>query len=69
MRAPYQAIEYYDMPPDATFRDMILAIRADEACHRETNHHFADIDSRESVHTSQVELKEDGKFSYTKIGD
>jgi hypothetical protein len=55
------------MPPDATFRDMILAIRADEACHRETNHHFADINPSERVHTSQVELKEDGKYSYTLI--
>jgi hypothetical protein len=24
-------------------RDLILAIRADESCHREVNHHFADI--------------------------
>lgn len=66
MKAPKQAIEYYDMPPDATFRDMILAIRADEACHRETNHHFADINPRDNVTSHEVELKEDGKYTYTR---
>lgn len=30
--------------PDATFRDLILAVRADEANHRVVNHTFADID-------------------------
>lgn len=66
MKAPKQAIEYYDMPPDATFRDMILAIRADEACHRETNHHFADINPRDEVSSHEVELKEDGKYTYSR---
>ena len=44
-KAPKEAIEYYTLDPDATFRDFILAVRADEACHREVNHHFADIPS------------------------
>lgn len=43
MKAPAEAIEYYSLKEDASFRDMILAVRADEACHREVNHHFADI--------------------------
>lgn len=43
MQAPREAIEYYSLKEDASFRDMILAVRADEACHREVNHHFADI--------------------------
>lgn len=30
--------------PDATFRDLMLAVRADEANHRVVNHTFADID-------------------------
>jgi len=38
-----EAIEYYNLPKNAKLRDVILAIRADEACHREVNHHFADI--------------------------
>lgn len=42
-KAPKEAIEYYTLEEDATFRDFILAVRADEACHREVNHHFADI--------------------------
>ena len=43
MRAPEEAIEYYQMEENASFRDMILNIRADEACHRDLNHHFADL--------------------------
>ena len=51
MAAPVAALDYYDMPPNSTFRDMILAIRADESCHREVNHHFADIKADEDVHS------------------
>lgn len=29
--------------PDATFRDLLLAIRKDEATHREVNHTFANM--------------------------
>lgn len=32
--APKEAIEYYHLPQTATFRDVVLCIRADEACHR-----------------------------------
>lgn len=46
MRAPRDAIEYYMLPEgNQNIRDMIAAIRADEACHRDLNHHFADIPS------------------------
>ena len=31
------------MQPDAQMRDMILAIRADEAHHREVNHSLSDL--------------------------
>ena len=34
---------YYNFPKGAMMADLILAIRADEACHREVNHHFADM--------------------------
>ena len=43
MDACPEAIEYYALPEGAKMRDMILAIRADEACHREVNHHFSDV--------------------------
>jgi ubiquinol oxidase len=40
--APQIAIEYWDMPDDARLRDVIIAVRADEAGHRDANHRFAD---------------------------
>ncbi|KXN71417.1 alternative oxidase [Conidiobolus coronatus NRRL 28638] len=40
--APQIAIDYWHLDNDATLRDVVLAIRADEALHRDTNHHFAD---------------------------
>lgn len=40
--APPIAIEYWDLPPDARLRDVIIAVRADEAAHRDVNHDFAD---------------------------
>jgi ubiquinol oxidase len=30
------------MPADATLRDVVLVVRADEANHRDVNHYFAD---------------------------
>jgi hypothetical protein len=43
--APKDVIEYYSLPEYATYREVVMSIRADEACHRETNHFFADIDA------------------------
>jgi ubiquinol oxidase len=40
--APEIAIEYWQLPPDATLRDVIIAVRDDEAEHRDVNHRFAD---------------------------
>jgi ubiquinol oxidase len=39
--APPLAIRYWDLPADATLRDVILVVRADEAHHRDVNHSFA----------------------------
>ena len=33
--------QYYLLPENATFRDVILAVRADETIHRDVNHKFA----------------------------
>lgn len=41
--APQIAIDYWDMPADATLRDVIIAVRADEMEHRDVNHGFVDI--------------------------
>lgn len=40
--APQLAIDYWQLPADARLRDVILAVRADEAEHRDANHQFAD---------------------------
>ena len=48
--APKIAIDYWQLPRDARLRDVILAVRADEAEHRDVNHYFvAEIDRRADV--------------------
>lgn len=41
--APEIARIYWQLPPDADLRDVVIAIRADEAKHRDVNHGFADM--------------------------
>lgn len=40
--APQIAIDYWDLGADARLSDVIVAVRADEAGHRDKNHEFAD---------------------------
>jgi ubiquinol oxidase len=40
--APDIAIRYWNLPANARLRDVVIAVRADEACHRDVNHGFAD---------------------------
>jgi ubiquinol oxidase len=40
--APDIAIEYWNLPKNATLRDVIIKVREDEAGHRDRNHYFAD---------------------------
>lgn len=40
--APAVAIEYWGLPADATLRDVVLVVRADECSHRDVNHAMAD---------------------------
>ena len=40
--APQIAIDYWDLGADATLRDVVIAVRADEAGHRDRNHELAD---------------------------
>jgi ubiquinol oxidase len=40
--APAIARHYWKLPDDATLRDVVLVVRADEAHHRDVNHGFAD---------------------------
>ena len=40
--APQIAIDYWKLAPDARLKDVVIAVRADEAHHRDVNHGFAD---------------------------
>jgi hypothetical protein len=44
--APQIAIDYWRMSPDANLRDLFLNVKADEANHRDVNHTFASLPSR-----------------------
>jgi ubiquinol oxidase len=45
--APKIAIDYWKLSPKATLRDVVIAVRADEANHRDVNHQYAnDYDKR-----------------------
>jgi len=45
--APQIAIDYWQLKPEATLRDVVIVVRADEAEHRDVNHNFVDqIDNR-----------------------
>lgn len=56
-------IEYYNLHPDATVRDVVVAIRADEALHRDANHLFAEVFS-----SKQVNLRDQIKEQADKEG-
>ena len=45
--APKIAIEYWNLPNDATLRDVVLVVRDDEAGHRDVNHNFANTINRQ----------------------
>jgi ubiquinol oxidase len=53
--APAIARHYWKLPADATLRDVVLVVRADEAHHRDINHGFASklaglpVDARETA--------------------
>src|SRR5690606_1654574 len=40
--APHIAREYWNLPPDARLRDLVISIRADEMKHRDVNHCLSD---------------------------
>ena len=50
--APNDFKIYYALPEEATYRDVVACIRADELAHREYNHLFSDIhgENEEIVH-------------------
>ncbi len=42
VEAPEIAINYWNLPKDATLRDVVIVTRADEVVHRDVNHTMAD---------------------------
>jgi len=44
--APQIAIDYWKLPANARLREVVIAVRADEAGHRDVNHDYADQLSR-----------------------
>ena len=58
--APKLAIKYWRMPEDATVRDLIIAVRADEASHSHVNHTLSSMGIRQSnpFHVGHTELPE-----------
>jgi hypothetical protein len=59
VEAPEFASNYYSLPKNASFKDVILAIRADEACHGEVNHCFADNNDSTYIEFEETHIQED----------
>ncbi len=45
MQVPEIARDYWKLGEDATMRDLLLSVRADEACHSHVNHTFSQMDA------------------------
>ena len=45
--APEIAVKYWQLPKNGNMKDLMLAVRADEAHHRDVNHHFANLRKRQ----------------------
>jgi len=55
--APRIAIDYWRLPENATLRDVVIAVRADEAGHRDVNHAMADALAVPSQRPSADQIK------------
>jgi hypothetical protein len=63
--APKIAIEYWGLPSDATLRDVVLVVRADEADHRLLNHHL----SNRFDETQAARAADSSVTPYDQLGD
>lgn len=63
--APEIAINYWGLPEDARLRDVIIAVRADEAEHRDVNHEFADMLDKKPFKDKQAAPTPDGPVDKT----
>ena len=58
--APQIAIDYWGLPRDAKLRDVVIAVRDDEAGHRDVNHRFADtLAGRDGAEVVPIEAGRD----------
>lgn len=55
--APAIAMDYWQLPPNSTLRDVVMVVRADEAHHRDVNH-FASVSILRVCLVSLWELSE-----------
>jgi threonyl-tRNA synthetase len=60
MPAPRLAVQYWRMHEDATVRDLIVAVRADEASHSHVNHTLSSMGIRQAnpFHVGHTDLPE-----------
>mmetsp|Transcript_152237 Transcript_152237/g.469004 ORF Transcript_152237/g.469004 Transcript_152237/m.469004 type:complete len:300 (-) Transcript_152237:49-948(-) len=57
--APEIAKHYYRLAPNATLRDVILCVRADEAMHRDFNHQLSDQIRRGGIDEDPLSMEDD----------
>ena len=50
------AKRYWGLPDTATLRDVVLAVRADEAIHRDFNHYLADIPKDSKISHEHIDI-------------
>ena len=62
--APEIAINYWNLPLNATLKDVVKVIRDDEAGHRDVNHSFANI-----LNTKKKSYKIDNENNSKKISN
>lgn len=63
--APKIAIDHWGLPSDATLRDVVLVVRADEADHRLLNHHL----SNRFDETKAARAADSSVTPYDQLGD
>ena len=69
MACPPIAISYWKLRPTASFRDLCVAVRADEASHRLVNHTFADMHEHKMADGTNPFLHVDRALGSTKAKD
>ncbi|MEO1014562.1 MAG: alternative oxidase [Pseudomonadota bacterium] len=59
---PQSAIDYWGLPADARLRELVIAVRADEAGHRDVNHALADkLGGPEPISAADIDQAKGGE--------